>query len=701
MEAKTLKATGWGGKFTDPTMIFGAILVVVVLMLTIPIPAFMLDFLMSINLLFGIIVVLTVAYTRKTTDLSIFPTLLLFTTILRVAVNVSSTRLILTKGEDFDGKMVRAFGEFVVGGKTNDASSLVVGVIIFAIIVLVQFLVITKGATRVTEVAARFSLDKMPNMFMAIDVEVQNGVITEVEAIQKRKQINEESQFYGNMDGASKFIQGDVTLGIIITLVNIVGGLIIGIAIRGESFDIALNNYISLTIGDGLVGQIPSLLISFATGLLVTRASSEETSIGETFWEQLSRYDRVYMISGAALIVMGVLPGFPTMILLTMGAFLIYFGFMLKKRDVKTQHQQEVMEKEKSESTQKKGPEDVSSLLKVDTLSLHIGYELIPLVNGAGDISILSSIAAIRRKLATELGIIVPPIRIQDNISIGTNQYIFKIRGQDIGMGFVKTGYMMAMGDGLEEIDGEKTQEPAFGLEAYWIKEEQRVEAEGLGYTVVDPPTIISTHLQELLREHAYEILDREATDELLKTVGKEKPVILHDVLEEAKFTKSQIQKILQILLIEGISIRDLPSILETLSDSSAQSPVYELVELIRQSLKRVICNKYKTEDNELHVLRVNPKVENEIYKNMSLEKDGEPVIRLNPDMLNKIQLAIRDQATLMYQNGFAPVIVTQPQIRKAVWEIAQSVNKNIAVLSSRELVSDIDIHLFGQIEVQ
>lgn len=373
---------------------------------------------------------------------------------------------------------------------------------------------------------------------------------------------------------------------------------------------------------------------------------------------------------------------------------------MIKNKDQKNTRTKELLAKEKAEKAEKKGPEDVSSLLKVDILSLHIGYELIPLVNGSDDISILSSIAAIRRKLAMELGIIVPPIRIQDNIGLATSQYVFKIRGQDIGTGYIKVGYMMAMGEGLESVGGEKTVEPAFGLEAYWIKEEQRVEAENLGYTVVDPPTIISTHLQELLREHAYEILDREATNELIKAVEKDKPVIVNDVLNEAKYTKSQIQKILQILLIEGISIRDLASILETLSDHSSQTPVYELVEIVRQGLKRVICNKYKTDQNELYILRIHPKLENEVYKNMSLEKDGEPVIRLNPDSLNRIQTAIRDKITEMYQGGFAPVIVTQPQIRKAVWEICQYVNKNIAVLSSRELVSDIDIHLYGQIMI-
>ena len=321
----------WASMFRDPTMIFGALIVVVVMMLIIPIPSFLLDFLMSVNLLFGILIVLIVSYTRKATDFSIFPTMLLVTTIMRVAVNVSSTRLILTEGANFDGKMVRAFGDFVVGG-SNGAARLVVGVIIFVILVLVQFIVITKGATRVAEVAARFSLDKMPNLFMAIDVEVNNGAITEEQAIEKRRQLSEESQFYGNMDGASKFIQGDVILGIIITLVNVIGGLIIGIVIHGEPFSEALTNYISLTIGDGLVSQIPLLLISFSTGLLVTRSSGNDSSIGDISWKQISRCSIVCMIAGVVLLVMSVLSfsGFLRVIPIAMGALFIFFSIQLR-----------------------------------------------------------------------------------------------------------------------------------------------------------------------------------------------------------------------------------------------------------------------------------------------------------------------------------------------------------------------------------
>lgn len=688
----------WALLFKDPTMIFGAMIVVVVMMLIIPIPAFLLDFLMSINLLMGILIVLIVSYTRKATDFSIFPTLLLVTTIMRVAVNVSSTRLILTKGAAFDGKMVRAFGEFVVGG-ANNASGLVVGVIIFAILVLVQFIVITKGATRVSEVAARFSLDKMPNLFMAIDVEVNNGAITEEQAIEKRRQLSEESQFYGNMDGASKFIQGDVILGIIITLVNVIGGLIIGIVIHGEPFNEALTNYISLTIGDGLVGQIPSLLISFSTGLLVTRSSGNDSSIGDTLWQQISRYDRVYMIAGVVLLVLSVLPGFPHLILIIMGALLILFSNQLRSGEKKKQANLAIAEQESAAKKEMSNAENYDSLLKVDELTLHIGYELIPLVNET-DNSIISSIRTMRKHFAVEIGIIMPDIHIQDNIELEPNQYSFKLRGQEIGSGSIRPGCLMAMGgDDLEPISGEETKEPVFGLTAYWIQEDARLEAEELGYTVVDPTTIITTHIQNLVQTHADEILDRKATEELLKKLEKENSAVVFDV-KELGFKKGQIQKILQLLLREGVSIRDLAFILERLSDCSPSMKLYNIVEYIRQGMKRVICNKYKTDDNELFVLLMDSDIEKLIAQSVRETEEGEPVVGLMPKALRAIQQAIADAVVKIQSDGFPALIITNSRIRRAVWELCRTVNKNIAVISNEEVAGDLKLTIYGRIEL-
>ncbi len=693
-----LGVRNFGALFKDPTMIFGAMIVVVVMMLIIPIPSFLLDFLMSVNLLFGILIVLIVSYTRKATDFSIFPTMLLVTTIMRVAVNVSSTRLILTEGANFDGKMVRAFGEFVVGG-SNGAAGLVVGVIIFVILVLVQFIVITKGATRVAEVAARFSLDKMPNLFMAIDVEVNNGAITEEQAIEKRRQLSEESQFYGNMDGASKFIQGDVILGIIITLVNVIGGLIIGIVIHGEQFSDALTNYISLTIGDGLVGQIPSLLISFSTGLLVTRSSGNESSIGDTLWQQISRYDRVYMIAGVVLLVMSVLPGFPHIILIAMGALLIFFSNQLRSGEKKKQANIAMAEQESAAKKELGGAENYDSLLKVDELTLHIGYELIPLVNES-DNSIISSIRTMRKHFAVEIGIIMPDIHIQDNIELEPNQYSFKLRGQEIGGGSIRPGCMMAMGSNdLEPIDGEETREPVFGLTAYWIREDARLDAEDLGYTVVDPTTIITTHIQNMVQTHADEILDRKATEELLKKLEKDNSAVVYDV-KELGFKKGQIQKILQLLLREGVSIRDLAFILERLSDCSPAMKLYGIVEYIRQGMKRVICNKYKTDDNELFVLVVDHDIERLIEQSVRETEDGEPVVGLKPNALRAIQQAIANAVTHVQSEGYPALVVTNSRIRRAVWELCRTVNKSIAVISNEEVAGDLRFTIYGKIEL-
>lgn len=679
----------------DPTMLFSVMIITIVLMLIIPVPAFMLDFLMSLSILSGLIIVLTVAYVEKAVDFAAFPAVLLVTTIFRLAINVSSTRLILSKGAEFDGQMVRAFGSFVVG--STDLGGLVIGVIVFTILVIVQFLVITKGATRVSEVAARFSLDGMQNKYMSIEMDQNNGLIDEHEAIKRRREVEMESAFYGNMDGASKFVQGDVIVGIIITIINIVGGFAVGMGVRGEPFDMALNNYIQLTIGDGLVSQIPSLLISFSTGLIVTRSQSKD-SIGKDIWKQLVRQYKIFYIASGTLAVLAILPGFPHVILALLSGGMALSGYFISQGLQKASKAKE--DKKEESHDEKKGPEDVTDLLDIDPLTLHIGYELIPFVDKSQNAELLNAISGLRRNMALEMGIELPPIRIQDNIRLMPNEYIFKIRGQEIGQGIIKTGCMMAMGDGLEPVEGEKTVEPAFGLTAYWIKNDLRSKAEGLGYTVVDAPTIISTHIQELLRQHAYEILDREGVKKLLDNAERRYPTLVNDVRNVSNFTNTQVQKVLQNLLIEGVSVRDIVTILETMSEHSSQTPIFNIIEFVRQALKRAICSRYVTDDKKLHVIRINPKIENEIFKNLSTESDGEPVLRLNPNVLNKIQMLIKDEVTKMFQDGLAPVILTQPPIRRAIWELCQYIHNNIAVISTRELVNDVELMLYSQVEV-
>ncbi|HOV14510.1 MAG TPA: flagellar biosynthesis protein FlhA, partial [Spirochaetota bacterium] len=626
----------------EPSMIFAVFLIIVVLMLIIPVPAFLLDLLMALSVLSGIMIILTVAYLKTAVDFSIFPTVLLVSTLFRLAVNVSSTRLILSQGVQFDGKMVRAFGDFVVG--TKDASGLVIGIIIFAILTLVQFIVITRGATRVSEVAARFSLDSMPNKYMAIDMDVQNGVIDEKEAIRRRLELQEESSFFGSMDGASKFVQGDVIIGIIITFINIIGGFTVGMLIRGEDFNIALKSYVQLTIGDGLVSQIPSLLISTATGLIVTRSQAKE-ALGASVWKQLSNQYKIFYISGVTLALLALLPGFPHIILALLAGGMIAAGYFLQKAETE---QKVAKEQKKEQKDEPKGPENVTGLLKVDPLSLFIGYELIPLVDKSKGAELLDSIGSIRRTFAMEMGLIVPPIRILDNLKLLPNEYSFQIRGQEIGKGRIKVGYLMAMGESSDEIDGEKTLEPAFGLPALWIKNDLREKAESLGFTVVDIPTIISTHIQELLKHFASEILGREETTQIIDNLRNDYPNVVEDVLKG--YSKAQIQKILQQLLKEGISIKDLPTIFETLGDHNPQTSYFDLIEFVRQALRRAICNKYVDEQKKLHILRIHPKIENDIYKSITIEQDGTPIVRLNPESLQRIQSVIRDKVMEMYE---------------------------------------------------
>jgi flagellar biosynthesis protein FlhA len=675
----------------QPAMIFAIFLILIVLMLIIPIPAFMLDFLMAANIIVSLLVILNVAYLKRAIEFSVFPSVLLTATLFRLSVNVSSTRLILSQGINFKGKMIRAFGSFVVG--SPELSGMVIGLIIFTIITIVQFIVITRGATRVSEVAARFSLDSMPNKYMAIDMDVQNGVIDESEGIKRRQELQEESSFYGNMDGASKFVQGDVIVGIIVTLINMIGGFAIGMAVRGEGFEDALANYIPLAIGDGLVNQIPSLLISTATGLIVTRSQTKD-SLGTVVWDQLKVQYKIFFIAAGFLFAMAFLPGFPHIILLILSGGMGFAGYALYQSGKKAS--EAIKEGKKGEKEEAKGPENVTSLLKVDPLTLYIGYELIPLVDKSKNAELLDAITGIRRNLAIELGIIVPPIRIQDNMRLQANQYSFKLRGQEIAKGSIKIGYLMAMGEGIEDIPGEKTIEPAFGMSALWISNEMREKAENLGYTVVDPPTIISTHIQEILKAHADEILGREELNKIIDNAKKDYPNVVEDTLAEYK--RSVLQKILQELLKEGVSIRDIVTIFETLSEHSPQTPVYELVEFIRQALRRSITAKYTDDENKLYVLRFHPSIENEVYKNMSTGDDGMPLLTLKPDYIHNLQNAIKDKVKEMVAKGYPPVIVCQPPVRKAFWELSRHVNRNISVLSTRELVSGIEVVLFGQI---
>jgi len=605
--------------------------IAVVLMLIIPIPAMLLDFLIAVNFAIGLITLITVMFMKRAIDLSVFPTLLLISTVYRLAVNISSTRLILLKGPAFNGRIIRAFGQFVVGG------NYVVGLIIFLILVAVQFIVITKGATRVAEVAARFTLDAMPGKQMAIDADLSAGLITEQEAIQKRIDIQREADFYGAMDGASKFVQGDVKVGLLITIINIVGGLIIGMVMRHETIKSAVTTYTMLTIGDGLVSQIPSLMMSTATGIIVTRAVAMD-DLGTEITTQLLTQPRTLWIGAAFLLLLAVLPGFPKIPLIVLGSILGSFGFYLRK-GMQIEKAAKEAEEKKEEVTPGKGPESVLGLLQIDPIAV------------------------------------------------------------EVGKGSIRMGKYLAMNPGTatEEIEGEKTTEPAFGLSALWIDEDKRQKAERLGYTVVDAPSVIATHLTEVIKQYAAEVLGRQDVKALIDSLSKDYPAVVEEV-NKSGATIGDVQKVLKGLLREGVSIRDLVTIMETIADYFPSVKDHEeLVELVRQALSRQICQQYADEQKRLSVITVSKEVEEEI-KSAIVETERGKQFAMEPSSQKKLIERIRREVQRIREKGLKPVFLTSPEIRSIFSKIVSSIVPNAAVLSSFEIVPDIKLEAVGRI---
>jgi flagellar biosynthesis protein FlhA len=668
--------------------------VVVVLMLIIPIPAMLLDFLIAVSFALSLITIITVMYMQRAVDLSVFPSLLLITTVFRLAVNVSSTRLILLRGPDFNGQIIRAFGQFVVGG------NYVVGIIIFLILVAVQFIVITKGATRVSEVAARFTLDAMPGKQMAIDADVSAGLITEEEAIQKRQDIQREADFYGAMDGASKFVQGDVRVGLLITIINIVGGLIIGVAMRNETLNQAVNTYVLLTVGDGLVQQIPSLMMSTATGIIVTRAVSAN-DLGTELTTQLLRQPRTLWIGAGFMGFLALLPGFPKIPLLFLALVLALLAYFLRRGVIPTAPEQERPARPEREEPAK-GPESVVGLLQIDPIALEIGYNLIPLVDPEQGGDLLERVTMIRRQSAIELGLIFPPIRIRDNMKLDPNTYSVKIKGVEVGKGSIRMSKYLAMnpGDVEEKVEGEETTEPAFGLPAIWIEEENRERAERLGYTVVDAPSVIATHLTEVIKVYAAEVLGRQDVQTLINSLSTDYSAVVEEV-RNAGAKVGDVQKVLKGLLREGVSIRDLVTIMETIADYFPTVKDHdELVELVRQALSRQICQQYSDDQKKIPVITVSKEVEEELKKAVVETETGKR-FAMEPASQRKLVERINEEGARVRQKGIRPVFLTSPDIRALFRNIVTSVIPTAAVLSSFEIVPDIRLEAVGTVAFQ
>jgi flagellar biosynthesis protein FlhA len=669
--------------------------IVVIMMMLVPLPAVLLDIFMAANLVLSLLIILTVLYTRHALEFSVFPTLLLIATVFGLALNISSTRLILAKGSQFNGHIVKAFATFVVG--TKGVEGYVIGIIIFIIIIAVQFIVITKGATRVAEVAARFTLDALPGKQMAIEAEYNSGLITEEEATRKKNDLQREADFYGSMDGASKFISGNVKVSILITVVQIVGGLIVGMTLHGESFNLALQTYVSLSIGDGLVTQLPALLISTATGIIVTRAISD-SSFGKDVTTQFSNQARPYLISAGFLVILSFLPGFPWYVLIPMGGLIGALGLSLTRRKAAEQEKtrtREVADRERA------APAEISPVVPLDPLSLEIGYGLIPLVDKEQGAELLDRITRIRRESALELGLVVPRIRIIDNMRLEPAEYSFKIRGVEVGRGKIKMGHYLAIqpGKAAEALPGEQTKDPAFGLPAVWIVEEDREKAERLGYTVVDPPSIIATHLTEIIKRYSAEILGRQEVQSILEALKNEYPAVVEEVRKS--FAAGEIQKVLQGLLAERVSVRNMVAILETLADygTVTKEPGF-LIEKVRQALGRQICLQYSDEKKVLRVLTIEPSLEKSIIDSR-LETNRGIVAGLDPALHRRWITALSNAVKAVQEQGHHEIILCSEAARPLVKSSTAREIPHLAVLSSLEVVLDIVVESLGEIRLE
>jgi flagellar biosynthesis protein FlhA len=664
-------------------------LLAAVIFFIIPIPSILLDVMLALNISIALIILVNVLFVQEVLDMSFFPTLLLFTTIFRISLNVSSTRLILTTGNP--GNVVTTFGSFVGGG------DLVIGAIIFIVLILIQFMVINKGSERVAEVSARFTLDAMPGKQMAIDADLNTGAITEKEARERRNKIQEESGFFGSMDGATKYVKGDATAGLIITVINLAGGTIMGVMRGGMDFQAAIQQYGILTIGDGLVSQIPSLLISLSTGILVTKGSKEADFSG-TLIKQLFGIPRVLYIVGAVMAFLGIFTPLNIGLFLAFAAVFIIAGYSMDKTIGEETIEEEVAAEE-SEAEEIRRPENVVSLLQVDPIELEFGYGIIPLadVNQGGDL--LDRVVMIRRQIALELGTVVPIIRLRDNIQLNPNQYIIKIKGIQVAAGEIMFDHYMAMNPGYveEEITGIETREPSFDLPALWITDAQRERAESLGYTVVDPPSIIATHLTEVIRRHISELLTRQDVQNLVNNLKETNPALV-DELTPKLLGLGEIQKVLQNLLAEGVSIRDLLSIFEVLADhASTTRDTDVLTEYARQGLKRAISSRYFEPNAQNTCITLDPKIEQEIMGSVKQTEQG-AYLTLDPERINAIMESLNEQIAKMEELGKIPIVITSPIVRMYFKKMSEDFVKDLVVISYNEIDSDVALSSVGMV---
>ena len=669
-------------------------IVLVIFLLFIPIPKTLIDLCMILNLAFSVIIMLAVLSTPRASDFQTFPRIILVQTMFGLGINIASTRLILSAKAVANGisneqsAMVQAFANIVAG------NNIVIGFVIFIILIVVQILVVTKGAGRVSEVAARFSLDSMSQKFFDVDNRLNSGMISDEEAMRLKDAIRKEIDFYSNMDGSSKFVSGNVKAGIFITVVNLIGGFIVGMSFNGMSFPDALKTYSILTIGDGLMSQLPAIIISFATGLLVTGTKSDE-ELGDQIKSDFTRDGYTYIIVGIILIITGLaLRAGTQFLLLPVGGVFIFIGYRLSKKQTKEkQIQKQKEEQAKSTNQQGAASPDQDKISLIDNLSLELGYALIPLVSKEKGAELLERITRIRNEAKLDMGFVIPKIHIQDNMTLPPNEYSFKIKGIEAGHAEIRLGYYMCMDNGtvIHPLKGEKTKDPTFGMDAIWLPEEDRAEAEEAGYVVVDPPTIIATHITELIRANAAKMLGRQEVSAIMETVKEKNPVLVTEVMETAKFTYGQIQKVLQNLLEENVSIRDIITILETLANYAAiYKDPRDLTEKVREALGLQICLQYADSgDHRLRVIQLSEGFTTMLQTNAVYPPDGSKAqIALDPVDRRKWIGAVSECLARVTEKGYQPIILCTQSVRPLVKSSTEREMPGIIVLSDMEVMA-------------
>lgn len=674
-------------KYTD--IVAALLVVMVVVMMIVPLPPFLLDFLITINISVALATVITTLYVPRALDFSAFPSLLLLTTLFRLAINISVTRLILLEGDA--GHVVEAFGNFVVGG------NVVVGLIIFIVLVVIQFMVVTAGAGRVAEVGARFTLDAMPGKQMAIDADLNNGQITEDEAKTRREDIQREADFFGSMDGASKFVKGDAMAAIVITVINLIGGIIVGVLQQGMPFTEAAQHFSLLTVGDGLAAQIPALLISVAMGIIVTRAADSGDDLGSDLAGQLVKQRKAPMVAGAVIMAFALVPALPKIPFLVIGGAFFYVGWFLNKQAKQQEAADVALAAQEALPAPKPATEDPRAALSIDPLELAIGFGLVPLVDSGSGGTLLTRVSNVRRQIAAELGTVIPSVRIHDEVGLGSHEYVLRVRGAEVARGQVMAGHQLALdpGDAVGQLSGIPTREPAFGLPALWISDASKAEAEARGYTVVDAESVLVTHLTETIRSHVADLMTRQDVRQLLDGLKEINAAVVEEVVPDL-LSVGEIQRVLQSLLREGVSIRDLGAIVETVGDRArvTRDPLL-LAEYARQALGRAIVGPHLDEESRLRAIALDPAVEQEVSESIAQTPDGE-YLAMEPSRAQALVQALSAHSEEAFSLGRRPVVLCSSRIRRHLRRLLEQAVPQLSVCAYNEIAPGINVETIG-----